>query len=291
MTSSAQLLVVSPCRPVVPMTSNWSEAASAVSLHLSPLSLPNSVKPIQPCLDSHKHNNISFMVKHSTMSMRLDEHSYEYRHMWNVQNLAQNSVRLCIHWICIRKPVPERCCRALSVMRPFWERLREVREVRSFMFFTPTSVIPPPHSSNVCSFLKSAFQLTKQNMVSLLGLQYRKLLGTQNRKLLTSAQAEVGLEKDEERPPEKLDTKTNKDAFLWALAQWEAYTKQVGSRIKTSKMKGEDESQWNFVNVNLQQDNSTKKSGKWRRPTSEAWCAIVCDPCPKEIQGLQTSQT
>jgi ribosomal protein RSM22 (predicted rRNA methylase) len=65
----------------------------------------------------------------------------------------------------------------------------------------------------------------------------------------------------------------------------------VGSRIKTSKMKGEDESQWNSVNVNLQQDNSTKKSGKWRRPTLEAWCAIVCDPRPKEIQGLQTSQT
>jgi hypothetical protein len=110
--------------------------------------------------------------------------------------------------------MPERCCRALSVMRPFWERLREVREVRSFMFFTPTSVIPPPHSSNVCSFLKSAFQLTKENMVSLLGLQYRTLLGTQNRKLLTSAQREVGLEKGEERPPEKLDTKTNKNAFL-----------------------------------------------------------------------------
>jgi hypothetical protein len=100
-------------------------------------------------------------------------------------------------------------------MRPFWERLREVREVRSFMFFTPTSVIPPPHSSNVCSFLKSAIhQLTKQNMVSLLALQYRTLLGTQDRKLLTSAQHEVGLEKDEERPPAKLDTKTNKNTFL-----------------------------------------------------------------------------
>jgi hypothetical protein len=81
MTSNAQLPVVSPCRPVVPMTSNWSEAASAVALHLSPLSLPNSAKPIQPCLDSHKRNNISFMVKHSTMPMRPDEHSYEYRHV------------------------------------------------------------------------------------------------------------------------------------------------------------------------------------------------------------------
>jgi hypothetical protein len=51
-------------------------------------------------------------------------------------------------------------------------------------------------------------------MVSLLALQYRTLLGTQDRKLLTSAQHEVGLEKDEERPPAKLDTKTNKNTFL-----------------------------------------------------------------------------
>jgi hypothetical protein len=118
------------------------------------------------------------------------------------------------------------------VMRPFWERLREVREVRSFMFFTPTSVIPPPHSSNVCSFLKSAFQLTKQNMVSLLGLQYRTLLGTRNRKLLLSPQHEGGLEKDEERPPAKLDLKTNKKCLSVSSRTMRSIHKTSGQQNK-----------------------------------------------------------
>lgn len=58
--------------------------------------------------------------------------------------------------------LPERYWRALSVRRGFCERLRDVSEVRSLMLLTPASVIPPPHSSNVCRFLKSAtFQVQR----------------------------------------------------------------------------------------------------------------------------------
>jgi hypothetical protein len=44
-------------------------------------------------------------------------------------------------------------------------------------------------------------------------------LNTKQKILLTSAKHEVGLAKDEERPPAKLDMKTNKNTFLSALGQ------------------------------------------------------------------------
>jgi hypothetical protein len=43
-------------------------------------------------------------------------------------------------------------------MRKFCDRLREVSNVRSLILLTPVSVMPPPQSSKLCSFLKSGTQ-------------------------------------------------------------------------------------------------------------------------------------
>uniref|UniRef100_A0A2P2MLH9 Uncharacterized protein n=1 Tax=Rhizophora mucronata TaxID=61149 RepID=A0A2P2MLH9_RHIMU len=49
---------------------------------------------------------------------------------------------------------PEINSNVLSVRLQFWDRLSSDKDVRSFMFFTPASVNPPPHISSDCRFLK-----------------------------------------------------------------------------------------------------------------------------------------
>lgn len=58
------------------------------------------------------------------------------------------------------KNLPDISSKVLSVRLAFWERLRSVRALSSLIFFTPTSVIDPPHASRDSRFLKSEIAQT-----------------------------------------------------------------------------------------------------------------------------------
>lgn len=60
--------------------------------------------------------------------------------------------------------LPEINSSVLSVRLEFCDRLRRVRDERSFMFLTPVSVNPPPHISSDCSFFRSVSKENQQRV-------------------------------------------------------------------------------------------------------------------------------
>lgn len=60
--------------------------------------------------------------------------------------------------------LPEINSSVLSVRLEFCDRLRSVRDERSFKFLTPASVNPPPHISSDCSFLRSVSKENQQKV-------------------------------------------------------------------------------------------------------------------------------
>lgn len=61
--------------------------------------------------------------------------------------------------------LPEINSSVLSVRLEFCDKLRSVRDGRSFMFLTPASVNPPPHISSDCSFFRSAAKVNQQEEI------------------------------------------------------------------------------------------------------------------------------